>query len=96
MRGYRWAVDMDLAQFFDRVNHDMLMARIARKVADKGLLKLIRKYIEVGVMMGGVCVTSEEGVPQSGPLSPILSNIMLDDLRPRIDAARPPIREVWG
>lgn len=73
-------MDMDLEKFFDRVNHDMLMARVARKVRDKRLLKLIRKYLEAGVMINGVCVTLEGGVPQGGPLSPLLSNIMLDDL----------------
>ena len=79
-QGYRWVVDLDLAQFFDRVNHDMLMARVARKVKDKRVLRLIRRYLEAGVMCNGVCVTTDEGVPQGGPLSPLLANIMLDDL----------------
>jgi len=78
--GYSWVVDIDLEKFFDRVNHDMLMARVARKVSDKRLLRLIRRFLESGVMINGVVVTSEEGTPQGGPLSPLLSNIMLDDL----------------
>lgn len=78
--GYRWVVDIDLAQFFDRVNHDKLMARIARKVDDRRVLRLIRKYLDAGVLLNGVLVTNEEGVPQGGPLSPLLANIMLDDL----------------
>ena len=78
--GYRWVVDMDLEKFFDRVNHDILMSRIARKVKDKRVLTLIRRYLEAGVMVNGCCVTTEEGTPQGGPLSPLLSNIMLDDL----------------
>jgi RNA-directed DNA polymerase len=71
---------MDLESFFDRVNHDILMARVARKVQDKRALRLIRKYLESGVMVEGVVVTTEEGTPQGGPLSPLLANIMLDDL----------------
>jgi group II intron reverse transcriptase/maturase len=78
--GYEWAVDIDLEKFFDRVNHDMLMARVARVVKDKRVLKLIRAYLESGVMVNGVVMESEEGTPQGGPLSPLLSNIMLDDL----------------
>jgi group II intron reverse transcriptase/maturase len=78
--GYYIVVDIDLEKFFDRVNHDILMSRIARKVHDKRVLKLIRLYLNSGVMLNGVHVVSEEGVPQGGPLSPLLSNIMLDDL----------------
>ena len=78
--GYEWVVDIDLEKFFDRVNHDMLMARVARVVKDKRVLKLIRAYLESGVMMNGVVMETEEGTPQGGPLSPLLSNIMLNDL----------------
>jgi RNA-directed DNA polymerase len=78
--GYEWVVDIDLEKFFDRVNHDKLMARVAREVKDKRVLKLIRAYLESGVMVNGVVMDTEEGTPQGGPLSPLLSNIMLDDL----------------
>jgi RNA-directed DNA polymerase len=78
--GKRWVVDIDMEQFFDRVNHDKLMAQVARKVKDKRVLKLIRRYLESGVMLNGVKVKNEEGTPQGGPLSPLLANIVLDDL----------------
>jgi group II intron reverse transcriptase/maturase len=78
--GYDWVVDIDLEKFFDRVNHDMLMARLARVVKDKRVLKLIRAYLNSGVMVNGVVMETGEGTPQGGPLSPLLSNIMLNDL----------------
>jgi len=79
-QGYQWTVDIDLEKFFDKVNHDKLLSLVARKVKDKRLLKLIRKYLESGIMMSGVKIRSEEGTPQGGPLSPLLANIMLDEL----------------
>lgn len=78
--GYRWVVDMDLEKFFDKVNHDRLMSTLAKRVKDKPLLKLIRKYLQAGVMINGVVSSTEEGTPQGGPLSPLLSNIVLDEL----------------
>lgn len=78
--GYRYVVDIDLEKFFDRVNHDVLMSRVARRVKDKRILRLIRQYLTAGVMTGGVVQVSTEGTPQGGPLSPLLSNILLDDL----------------
>jgi len=79
-QGKTIVVDMDLEKFFDRVNHDILMSRIARRVADKRLLKLIRAYLTAGIMENGLVSPTDEGTPQGGPLSPLLSNIMLDDL----------------
>jgi group II intron reverse transcriptase/maturase len=78
--GYKWVVDLDLEKFFDRVNHDRLLARVARKVSDARVLGLIRKYLESGVMVNGVVAETTEGTPQGGPLSPLLSNVYLDEL----------------
>jgi len=78
--GRRWVVDADLEQFFDRVNHDILMSRVARQVKDKRVLILIRRYLQAGIMEGGVATARTEGTPQGGPLSPLLSNILLSDL----------------
>lgn len=77
--GYRWVVDLDLEKFFDRVNHDKLMAKIAERVSDKRLLKLIRAFLRAGVMEGGLVSPVDEGTPQGGPLSPLLSNIVLNE-----------------
>jgi RNA-directed DNA polymerase len=79
-KGRRWVVDADLEKFFDRVNHDILMSRVARKAKDKRILKLIRRYLQAGIMEGGVVTARTEGMPQGGPLSPLLSNILLTDL----------------
>jgi RNA-directed DNA polymerase len=78
--GYRWVIDMDLEKFFDKVNHDKLMGILANRIQDRMVLKLIRKYLQAGVMINGVTYDSEEGTPQGGPLSPLLSNILLDKL----------------
>jgi len=78
--GRRWVVDMDLEKFFDRVNHDVLMSRVARKVDDRAALRLIRRYLTAGILCGGVVEVPQQGTPQGGPLSPLLSNILLDDL----------------
>lgn len=78
--GRRWVVDLDLEKFFDRVNHDILMSRLARRISDKRVLRLIRRYLQSGMMVGGVVGQRVEGTPQGGPLSPLLSNILLDAL----------------
>jgi RNA-directed DNA polymerase len=78
--GHRWVVDLDLEKFFDRVNHDRLLAAVAERVADKRMLKLIRAFLEAGVMEDGLVSPVDEGTPQGGPLSPLLSNLVLDEL----------------
>ena len=78
--GYSWVIDMDLEKFFDKVNHDKLMGILANRIQDRMVLKLIRKYLQAGIMINGVTYDSEEGTPQGGPLSPLLSNILLDKL----------------
>ncbi|MES5952417.1 group II intron reverse transcriptase/maturase [Bacillus fungorum] len=84
--GYRWVIDMDLEKFFDKVNHDKLMAIIAKKVEDKRILRLIRRYLQSGVMISGIVRDVYEGTPQGGPLSPLLSNILLDKLDKELES----------
>ncbi|MDR6388170.1 group II intron reverse transcriptase/maturase [Paraburkholderia phenoliruptrix] len=78
--GYRWLVDLDLEKYFDRVSHDILMSRVAKRVSDKRMLKLIRSFLTAGVLQHGLVGATDEGTPQGGPLSPLLSNLLLDDL----------------
>jgi len=78
--GKRWVVDVDVEKFFDRVNHDVLMNRLSRKISDRRLLRLIRRYLTAGVMADGVAVERFEGTPQGGPLSPLLANVLLDEV----------------
>jgi RNA-directed DNA polymerase len=87
-QGYGWTVDIDLEKFFDKVNHRKLMELVGRKVKDERVLRLIRVYLESGIMMNGVKVKSEEGTPQGGPLSPLLANIMLDELDKELEKRR--------
>jgi group II intron reverse transcriptase/maturase len=83
--GYRWVVDIDLERFFDTVNHDRLMARMKTVVKDKRVLRLVNAYLKAGVMVNGVAVKTQEGTPQGGPLSPLLSNIVLTELDRKLE-----------
>jgi RNA-directed DNA polymerase len=83
--GYRWVVDIDLEKFFDKVNHDRLMARMKTRIADKRVLRLVNEYLKAGAMIDGVVVRNEEGAPQGSPLSPLLSNIVLSELDEKLE-----------
>jgi RNA-directed DNA polymerase len=84
--GYAWVVDIDLEKFFDRVNHDKLMSALAQRIADKRVLKLIRSFLNAGIMENGLVSIPEEGTPQGGPLSPFLSNVVLDELDKELES----------
>ena len=84
--GHKWVVDIDLEKCFDRINHDILMGRIARRILDKRIVGLIRRYLQAGIMVHGVVQERYEGTPQGGPLSPLLSNILLDELDKELES----------
>lgn len=84
--GYDWVVDVDLERFFDRVNHDVLMGRLAKKIEDKRMLKILRGFLNAGVMTNGVVIDQDEGTPQGGPLSPLLANLLLDEIDKVLEA----------
>jgi group II intron reverse transcriptase/maturase len=84
--GYDWVVDVDLERFFDRVNHDVLMGRLAKKIEDKRMLKILRGFLNAGMMLNGVVIDREEGTPQGGPLSPLLANVLLDEIDKLLEA----------
>jgi group II intron reverse transcriptase/maturase len=86
--GRRWVVDVDLEKFFDRVNHDVLMGRLEKRISDKNVLGLIRRYLNAGVMASGVVVERHEGTPQGGPLSPLLANVLLDEVDKELEKRR--------
>ena len=79
-------VDVDLAKFFDRVNHDILIERLKRRIDDAAVLRLIRAYLNAGIMDGGVVIERDQGTPQGGPLSPLLANVLLDDVDKALEA----------
>lgn len=84
--GYTWVVDVDLERFFDRVNHDVLIGRLAKRIADARMLRLIRRFLDVGMMTNGVVIDRDEGTPQGGPLSPLLANVLLDEVDKSLEA----------
>jgi group II intron reverse transcriptase/maturase len=84
--GYTWVVDIDLERFFDRVNHDVLMARLAKKIADRRMLRIVRAFLTAGMMSNGVVIDRDEGTPQGGPLSPLLANVLLDEVDRTLEA----------
>ena len=84
--GWTWVVDVDLERFFDRVNHDVLMGKLAKKIADRRMLLILRRFLEAGVMVNGVVIDSDEGTPQGGPLSPLLANVLLDEVDKILEA----------
>ena len=86
--GRMFVVDIDLEKFFDNVNHDILMSRLARNIGDKRVLRLVRKFLQAGIMHNGVCIRDENGAPQGGPISPLLANLLLDELRQRARRSR--------
>ena len=90
--GYRVVVDVDLEKFFDRVHHDVLMDRLAKRIEDKAVLRLIRRYLGAGILGNGVVMERHEGTPQGGPLSPLLANVLLDEVDRELETARPPLR----
>jgi RNA-directed DNA polymerase len=87
--GKAWVVDLDLEKFFDRVHHDILMSRLARRIGDKRVLRVIRRYLQAGVMLNGVVMDRPEGTPQGGNLSPLLANILLDELDQELERRGP-------
>ena len=84
--GRRWVVDVDLERFFDRVNHDVLLERLSRRIADKRVLRIVRRYLDAGIMADGVVIERHEGTPQGGPLSPLLANVLLDEIDKQLEA----------
>ena len=89
-----WVVDVNLEQFFDRVNHDVLMGKLAKRIGNHGNIELIRRYLEAGMMASGVAVERYEGTPQGGPLSPLLANVLLDEVDEETGEARTRLRPI--
>jgi group II intron reverse transcriptase/maturase len=94
--GRKWVVDVDLEEFFDRVNHDVLMGRLAPRIGDHRVLGLIRRYLEAGVMANGLAMERHEGTPQGGPLSPLLANVLLDEVDQELERRGSRVRALRG